>query len=194
MSDPPGIILMYHYLRPRKQPCPAGIRPLWTDEFEAQLDWLGQRYDILDAERLAGMLRGEARPTRPWCVLTFDDGTQDHATVAAPLLAERGLCGFFFLLTGPWIDRRLPAAHRLHALLSRVEGESLWNTLQELVHAEAGAGEAPRLLGQRAEAHRIYHYEDDLTRQRAEICREFCAARAAGGSAAGGADRAAHRR
>jgi peptidoglycan/xylan/chitin deacetylase (PgdA/CDA1 family) len=144
MTVPHGLAVMYHYIRPRGEPCPAGIRPLWTEEFEQQLDWLSEQYEILDSDHLAEVLAGTYRPSRPWCVLTFDDGTKDHATVATPILQRRGLSGFFFLLTGPWLDKRLPVAHRVHVLLSRVPAETLWQALLDAVRLDAtGDGALP---------------------------------------------------
>ena len=34
----PPLIVMYHYVRPDGEPIPAGIRPMLTSQFEAQLD------------------------------------------------------------------------------------------------------------------------------------------------------------
>ena len=191
MNDHSVLAVMYHYLRPRGEACPSGIRPMWVDEFEEQLDWLAERFEILDGARFGAMLKGEYRPRRPGCVLTFDDGTKDHATVATPILARRGLAGFFFLLTGPWLDRRLPAAHRVHVLLSRVAPEKLWKDLVEVARGHAvsqqvgsalrtGAGAAVRgadptgaFLGEESEARRIYHYEDDVNRMRIKYAINF---------------------
>ena len=51
MSNPLGLIVMYHYVRPDASPIPAGIRPLLVSEFETQLDWLTSKYDIVPADR-----------------------------------------------------------------------------------------------------------------------------------------------
>jgi peptidoglycan/xylan/chitin deacetylase (PgdA/CDA1 family) len=169
MNTPPGLAVMYHYVRPRNEPCPAGIRPLWADEFEQQLDWLAERFEILDSDRLAGTLAGTYHPGRPWCVLTFDDGTKDHATIATPILRRRGLAGFFFLLTGPWLDQRLPTAHRVHVLLSRVATEVLWQAILDAVSIEFG----PDSVGKASEAQRIYDYEDSLDRMRIKYALNF---------------------
>lgn len=165
MTEPWGMALMYHYIRPRGQDIPRGIRPLLAEEFETQLDWLSDRFDILGGNELADLCAGRRTLTRPFCLLTFDDGTRDHATVATPILARRGLSGFFFLLSGPWTDKRLPMAHRVHVVLSRLSDARLWEMLQET------AGDAS--LGDEAEARRIYHYEDNLARQRIKYAINF---------------------
>ena len=93
MNQTAVLAVMYHYLRQRGEACPSGIRPMWVDEFEQQLDWMSERFEILDGAGLEAVLQGEYRPRRPGCVLSFDDGTKDHAEVAAPILRGGGFPG-----------------------------------------------------------------------------------------------------
>ena len=113
-----ALAVTYHYVRERSAGVPGGIRPLWRDEFEQQLDWLSERYDIVHPDAfLAGVGAGD----RPPCLLTFDDGTRDHLEVVAPILSERGLSGVFFVLTWPLEERRMPLTHAVHWVLGENE-------------------------------------------------------------------------
>ncbi len=164
---------MYHYVRsPRDKPL-RGIRPFSTDEFEAQLDWLAGAFEIITPADLARISTGDFAPRRNWCLLTFDDGTKDHAQVVAPLLARRGLTGLFFFLSGPWVDRKLPSAHRVHVLLSYLEEEYLWNAICSGVNSEMGSLEGDSALGTKEDAQRTYSYEDSLFRMRIKYAINF---------------------
>lgn len=73
-------------------------RRLTVAEFEADLDYLQQRfrfisYDELERRRTQG---GAARDNS--VILTFDDGFAQCADVVAPLLLKRGLGGVFFVI------------------------------------------------------------------------------------------------
>ncbi len=93
---------MYHYVRPDGEQVPGGIRPIRTSEFEDQLDWLCDQYDVLPADEFLERLSSRGSHfLKPPCLLTFDDGTKDHAEVVTPILQRRGLSGVFFVLTWP---------------------------------------------------------------------------------------------
>lgn len=85
-----------------------------------QFDWYRDRFESLDEAGLAAFLDGSRRLTRPGIVITFDDGYDSNATVAAPLLAARGLHGWFFV-PGGFLDE---AAERQAAFsLERIREE-----------------------------------------------------------------------
>ncbi len=153
-----ALAVMYHYVWPDGKPVPGGIRPLLASEFEAQLDWLSERYRIVSPDDfLAEVARGSWKG-KPPCLLTFDDGTRDHAEVAAPILARRKLSGVFFVLTWPSDVGRMPLTHLVHWLLGRDESE-VWGGFEAYAERELGGAAA---LGDAAQAKRIYHYETPL--------------------------------
>jgi peptidoglycan/xylan/chitin deacetylase (PgdA/CDA1 family) len=160
MNDPigQGLIVMYHYVRPDEERSPAGIRPLRVSQFEAQLDWLQQRYHIVGPTRFLDWVSGRAPDGQPPCLLTFDDGTRDHAEVVTPILVRRGLQGLFFVLTWPMELGRMPLTHAVHWLLGRSE-EEIRVALDALVQDHQ---EAARVLEDGSEAARIYPYETPL--------------------------------
>lgn len=111
-------VLCYHYFR-------EGLTPLrfarvlgavllnmptlpdkdyWTTplpEFERQMRWLHEQgYRTISLDELADWMDGRApRPERA-VVLTFDDGDESVARLAAPVLRRYGFQGTVFLLTG----------------------------------------------------------------------------------------------
>ncbi len=153
------LVVMYHYVCPDDAPVPAGIRPLMTGDFERQLDWLERHFRILPAYEFLDAIRDEPHDGKPPpCLLTFDDGTRDHAEAATPILARRGLSGVFFVLTWPPELKRMPLTHAVHWLLSQGE-ESVWQAFERAASRELGSADA---LGDPSEAARIYHYETPL--------------------------------
>lgn len=71
-----------------------------ADRFRRQLDWLQQRFDILDFDAFSRAFESLApgRSRRPAALLTFDDGFVSNYTVAAPALEAAGLRGLFFVV------------------------------------------------------------------------------------------------
>jgi peptidoglycan/xylan/chitin deacetylase (PgdA/CDA1 family) len=121
---------MYHSVTPR--PAPAFRKySLTPAAFAAQMRWLalaGHRPITLDD--LLSARRGQARLPRRAVVITFDDGFQDCADYAVPILQARGFTATFFLVAGlvggasTWLlaERKMqlalmdwPAARRLEA-------------------------------------------------------------------------------
>ena len=154
MIDPRRpLVVMYHYVWPETPPEPSGVRPLLTREFEAQLDALSERYDICHADEF--LKRRNETSDRPPCLLTFDDGTIDHATIVTPILARRGLSGVFFVLSGPAEEGLMPLTHAVHWALS-VGDEVVWSAIDKAARdANVSVGEEPAALA-------MYHYEPPL--------------------------------
>jgi peptidoglycan/xylan/chitin deacetylase (PgdA/CDA1 family) len=96
-------ILMYHYI----SEVPAGADALRRDltvtpaQFAGHLDYLaGEGFTAVTLAHLASALRGEAVLPPKAVVLTFDDGYDDAFANAYPALAERGMTGVFFVVSG----------------------------------------------------------------------------------------------
>lgn len=153
-----GLVVMYHYVLPSAPPEPTGVRPLLAGEFEAQLDAISGRYEIVHPEAFLSRTTGREAGGRPPCLLTFDDGTADHAEVVTPILARRGLSGVFFVLSGPAEQGLMPLTHLAHWALSAGD-EAVWAAI------EREAADSSVSAGDPAEAGRMYHYEPAL-RQR----------------------------
>jgi peptidoglycan/xylan/chitin deacetylase (PgdA/CDA1 family) len=157
---PQGLVMMYHYVRPDTAPIPAGIRPMLASEFERQLDLLAEHYTIAQPVHFLAWLNSHepsANP-KPPCLLTFDDGTRDHAEVVTPILVRRNLGGVFFILSGPAEERMMPLTHAIHWLLGQPD-EQTWEIFQRYARDKL---HNPAALGDAAAASRIYHYEPPL--------------------------------
>ena len=94
-------VLMYHRIDARVPREPVG-RDLTVEPraFAAQLRYLRDAHiaTLTAAEAVARLARGE-RPERA-VVLTFDDGYDDAATAALPLLRAYGAVGTFYISSG----------------------------------------------------------------------------------------------
>ena len=75
---------------------PLGLPP---ELFARHLDAIRDAgYTTITGRELHAVCTGTAKPRRKTCVLTFDDGHVSNWLEAAPLLAERGMTGVFFVL------------------------------------------------------------------------------------------------
>ncbi len=103
-------ILMYHGVEPT-----ALTPPCWhvldVAAFRRQLKYVRRAYQVLPLDEALGRLEAGTLPDRA-ATLTFDDGTRNLATQAAPILRSLGLPAAVFLATGPmgtgetlWPDR-----------------------------------------------------------------------------------------
>jgi peptidoglycan/xylan/chitin deacetylase (PgdA/CDA1 family) len=109
----PPVILGYHGIAdvdPRHDPVRLFVGP---DDFRRQVERLLRRgYEFSTMAEFVRRL-SEGDGLEATCALTFDDGTQDHLTELAPILADLGVPGTVYVCPGllgtpyPWCD---PAA------------------------------------------------------------------------------------
>lgn len=116
-------VVMYHYVRDLPSTRFPRIKGLLTDDFRRQVAALVQRYEMATLESALAFVRGEYRPKRDLCLLTFDDGLKDHFTEVLPILADRRLQGVFFIPTACVEETRVASVHKNHFLLAAVEFE-----------------------------------------------------------------------
>ena len=106
--------------------------------FGAQLDYLAHHCMVRDLGDLATRPDADSTVNKPHVAITLDDGYADNRHVAAPLLAERGLCATCFATVG-YIggERRLPHDH---GQASAASGLLSWDELRELDAMGVGIG------------------------------------------------------
>jgi hypothetical protein len=77
-----------------------GTPAIHKDSFRRQLDWLCDRFTVIDFATFKALFDGGVAPAldRPAAMLTFDDGILSNYTVAAPLLEEAGIRSVFFVI------------------------------------------------------------------------------------------------
>jgi hypothetical protein len=97
---PPPLILAYHGIAdvpPRHDPAQLFVPPR---RFRSQVRQLKRRgYEFVHVRELARRLH-LGTELRAVCALTFDDGSEDNATVLAPLLREVGVPGTLYVCPG----------------------------------------------------------------------------------------------
>lgn len=90
-------VLMYHHVSPS-----PGLVTIAPENFRAQMAWLARNgWRTIGLDALARFIHGEPLPAKSM-VITFDDGYLDNWVHAHPVMAEHGLHGVIFLITG-WI-------------------------------------------------------------------------------------------
>jgi peptidoglycan/xylan/chitin deacetylase (PgdA/CDA1 family) len=93
-------ILMYHAVMP--EPPSSFLKYAITPKtFAAQIGWLARAgYESIDLDTLLDARAGRRTLPRKPVVITFDDGFQNCADHAVPILADRGFTAIFYLVAG----------------------------------------------------------------------------------------------
>jgi peptidoglycan/xylan/chitin deacetylase (PgdA/CDA1 family) len=128
------IILCYHGITENADRYPGGTtgQDVYRDNFAAHLDYLQRHYRIISLDQYVAACRAR-KPLSPYSVvLTFDDGCGNIATVAAPLLAERGLPSTVFVIT----DAVTESEHALQAGSTRTSDDERFLSWQEASELE----------------------------------------------------------
>lgn len=108
----------YHYVeepKPGIYPCPPAV-------FERQIKFLAEHYRIASVLEVFESAR-DGKSER-LCAITFDDGLKDQYQNALPVLKKHSASASFFPITSAF-EGRLPAAHKVHVLLSRFSIEEM---------------------------------------------------------------------
>ena len=130
-------IVMYHYVRPLRSSAFPEIKGLDLSEFEGQLDYVEQNYQVVSAAQIMEAASGgEALPDSP-LLLTFDDGYSDHYQYVFPTLKRRKMSGVFFPPGCAVMERTLLDVNKLHFLLaSGVDFQHLIEKIESEVNLE----------------------------------------------------------
>ena len=92
---------------------------------EKLLDYVAAEHQVLTLSELAQMLRRGTRLPKNALVLTFDDGTKDHFTLAAPALRKRGLRATFAVIGCTLFEQVVPPLYWFFHLLEHTKKESV---------------------------------------------------------------------
>jgi peptidoglycan/xylan/chitin deacetylase (PgdA/CDA1 family) len=127
-----AVVLRYHRVGGTPdEPVPLGVSP---EEFDAQLRFLRRRCSVMPpGELVDAVIAGKPFPPNA-VAITFDDGYEDNATAALPLLRRHGLTAAFFLTAG-WVGTdRVMWWDRLHEVVRHAtrEGAGGIERLREL--------------------------------------------------------------
>jgi peptidoglycan/xylan/chitin deacetylase (PgdA/CDA1 family) len=119
-------------------------RYLDTAAFEADLDYLAARFEIISYGELVRRRATGGAQERDALILTFDDGFAECTTVVAPILRRRGLSCVFFVVTdlldNQLLFRESAASLCIEAILrtpvARVEALAAESGLAALLQAD----------------------------------------------------------
>jgi peptidoglycan/xylan/chitin deacetylase (PgdA/CDA1 family) len=130
-------IVMYHYVRPLRSSAFPEIKGLDLSEFEGQLDYIEQNYQVVSAAQIMEAASGgELLPDSP-LLLTFDDGYSDHYQHVFPELNRRKMSGVFFPPGCAVMERTLLDVNKLHFLLaSGIDFQYLIEKIESEVNLE----------------------------------------------------------
>ncbi len=113
-------IIMYHYVRDLEHSRYPRINGLSVSDFRKQLTYVRERYNVIGADHLMAVVRGDVNLPSKAAVLTFDDGYLDHFTTVLPLLDEAGLPGCFFPPARCVLDREMLDVNKIHHVLASI--------------------------------------------------------------------------
>lgn len=108
------------------------LRHFDMDRFSRQLDSFAASGRLITRAQFFDALELK-RDVEDGIVLTFDDGTMDHSEHVVPELLKRGLWGFFFIPSGPYLSGKLLGAHRIHCLMAMHDAGTILSALRRLV-------------------------------------------------------------
>ena len=111
------VVLMYHYIRAFSRCAFPRLKGVEIDDFAVDISSLRTHYEMATVEAALDFLQGRYQPSRPLCLLTFDDGLKEHYTDVAPRLEQLGIPGIFLLATSCF-EGRVLGVHKNHFLLA----------------------------------------------------------------------------
>jgi peptidoglycan/xylan/chitin deacetylase (PgdA/CDA1 family) len=121
VASPALYVVMYHYVRDLPHTPFPRLKGMLTSAFRQQLAALRSRYEMATLESALDFLRGEYTPSRPLCLLTFDDGLKEHYTDVTPILVDCRVQGLFFVITSCLQAYRVAPVHMNHFLMAALD-------------------------------------------------------------------------
>lgn len=121
---------MYHYVREIRGSKYPEIKGLEIKNFNRQLNFLESKYNIITAEDLINYKVNNVLLPNKSCLLTFDDGYNDHFVNVFPELRKRKLKGLFFPSGQAIIKREMLDVNKIQHIIALVKDKS--NLVEEL--------------------------------------------------------------
>lgn len=92
--------VMFHHFHDERHPIGQGS--LSAKQFETMIDWLCNKYNLLNADEYLYKLQIQKLNAKDIC-LTFDDALLCQSEIAAPILKKKNIQAFFFVYSSPFM-------------------------------------------------------------------------------------------
>ncbi len=102
LGNPYTHAIMFHHFH--NEVHPMGQGSISATQFEIMIDWLSERYSILNPNEYLYKLKNETLLSSDIC-LTFDDALLCQADIAAPILNSKNIQAFFFIYSSPFMGK-----------------------------------------------------------------------------------------
>src|SRR5437868_5507340 len=135
-------IVVYHYVRDLPRTQFPRIKGMLLDDFAKQVSALAGRFEMATLESALAYLSGAYTPARDLCLLTFDDGLQEHFAEVTPILAERHIQGLFFVITSCADGAVVAPVHMNHLLMASLDFTTYRDAFMKILR-ESGTPVAP---------------------------------------------------
>jgi peptidoglycan/xylan/chitin deacetylase (PgdA/CDA1 family) len=148
-------LLVRRWARGREEVCVIGLHRVLSDEhrsranslagivmrertFAKLLEYLERHFTVVSLDTFLD--GGREAASKPWCLLTFDDGWRDNYTTALPLLKKYNLPATVFAITGLIGTKRTFWVERLIRIWRDKEGRTrLQASLEKALGMNAGS-------------------------------------------------------
>lgn len=140
------LAVMYHYVM--KKSYFKGSVPIEPQLFQEQVRQGKVKYNVGTPSKVH-------KNHKTNFLITFDDATKDQYINAYQILKVEGVKGYFTIMSGPLVEKKIPVFHLVHAILSKLEDEVLWNDL-------CSKFKIPENI---EEISKVYHYEKEKLRR-----------------------------
>lgn len=121
-SNSPGLrVVVYHYVRDLLSSEFPRLKGLDIEDFRAQVTHLNREMEMATLETALEFLRGSYTPTRDLCLLTFDDGLDEHGDAVTAFLSELNIQGLFFVPTDCLENDTVLPVHMSHFLMANLD-------------------------------------------------------------------------
>lgn len=125
--------IMYHYVNPYNGNFPF-FKNLHIEDFCKQLDFFEKEFGFVSKEDFINSFQTGVLPEG--VVLTFDDGLKCHYDFVFKELKKRNLWGIFYIATQSYKTKKILDVHRIHLLLGKHSGETVYKELAKIITNE----------------------------------------------------------
>jgi peptidoglycan/xylan/chitin deacetylase (PgdA/CDA1 family) len=149
------LIVNYHYFR--EETYEAGIYPTSIYQLKHQLEEIGKSYSFIGQQTLIKLLNDEIKPTKNYCLLTFDDGLKEQMG-AYQLLKQKGIPSVYFVPVLPYKSHQILDVHKIHFIRTKVTDVELYEKLDKSFKLSSYRFDKKQIENQ-------YRYDDEVGRQ-----------------------------